>query len=399
MIFSGTANAVEVLRGDLSHSSYEVHFEQDKITPGSQHWLAVRVKPREGWHTYWANPGDSGASPYFSWKTQPLVLIGNPLYGTPERLPLGPLMNYGYHSASTLLFPVSVEQDYQGEALEISAEIEWLVCEIECVPQVDSWSFKVGTTSLGSEGNVFSEARASLPEPSYWDANLTVSNEFSNLLVFSDKADTPNIVDAYFFPHTEGIVSYATNQTWFWSKHGLELKFERSAGMPIPENGKGVLKLIYDDETTQAFEIEANLTLNIRQPDTEPNSAPFSMPIWQAAIFALIGGLILNLMPCVFPVLSLKAFALVSANYRSESNRRKEGWAYTLGIWASFMVIVGVLVTLKAGGSAIGWGFQLQEPLFIGFLILLMVLVALSLAGVFYINTGMEGAGQSLTLR
>ncbi len=402
LIISGTVNAAEVLRGELSHSSYEIHFEQDTITAGRQHWMAVRITPREGWHTYWVNPGDSGATPYFSWTTPKSVSVGTALFGAPERLPVGPLMNYGYHSASTILFPVTVDKSHQNGELTISADIEWLVCEIECVPQVDSWAFSINAVPSSTETKeLFSDARASLPEPSYWDSNLTISNNSSDLLVFADKSDVPNIAAAYFFPLSEGIVNYAADQNWLWTEHGLELSFEKSAGMPIPESGSGVLKLMFEDGSSQAFELEANLTLNIRGASTESNIQPaaFTMPIWQAAIFALIGGLILNLMPCVFPVLSLKAFALVSANYKSQSNRRKEGWAYTLGIWSSFMAIVAVLVTLKAGGSAIGWGFQLQEPLFIGFLILLMVLVSLSLAGVFYINTGMEGAGQSLTLR
>ncbi len=123
------------------------------------------------------------------------------------------------------------------------------------------------------------------------------------------------------------------------------------------------------------------------------------MPLWQAALFALFGGLILNLMPCVFPVLSLKAFAFLSANYKTEANRRLEGVAYTLGIWVSFMVIVGVLVALRAGGAAIGWGFQLQEPLFVALMMVLMTFVALSLSGFFNISFGAESAGQTLAAR
>ncbi len=390
-----------LLKGELSHSSYQVYLEHNKLEPGQTNWLAVRLEPKAGWHTYWKNPGDSGAAPYFIWAGAEGITVGNPLYALPEPLPVGPLMNYGYHAGSTLLFPLVIEEAYSSlETASLNVEAEWLVCDIECVPQTDTWQLTLPVSNETITSNntlIFSQARTQLAEPSYWDSNITISNSDSELLIFADKLDVPSIQSAYFFPEADGVLTYSDDQQWEWDTFGLKLKFARSEGMLSPETTRGLLKLAFDDGTTQSYELEPNLTLNVRESMLDP--VPLSMPIWQAAIFALIGGLILNLMPCVFPVLSLKAFALISANYKSQRSRRNEGWAYTFGIWVSFMAIVGVLVALKAGGAAIGWGFQLQEPLFIGFLILLMVLVSLSLAGVFYLNTGVEGAGQSFTLK
>lgn len=399
-----TAQAVELLRGELSHSSFEIALEQNGFKAGEQHWLAVSFTPQEGWHTYWKNPGDSGAAPYIGWSTPEGVTIGEALFSSPTQLPVGPLMNYGYHGVSTILFPLTVSDGYTKNTIPLEAIAEWLVCDVECVPQIDTWQINIPRNTSSEEAyssEIFIDARAALPESSYWEANLTISNSTSDLLVFAEQADLPNIETAYYFPETEGILSYAASQQWSWTEHGLKLVFERSAGAPQPDHAYGLLKVRLQDGTESTYELEPSLTLNIRSINSATENAEvFSMPVWQAGIFALLGGLILNLMPCVFPVLSLKAFALISANYKTQANRKKEGWAYTLGIWVSFMAIVGVLVSLRAGGAAIGWGFQLQEPLFIGFLVLLMVLVSLSLAGVFNIRLGnIEGAGQSFTLR
>lgn len=393
-------SATVLLEGQLSHSSFQVYIEKNELIAGQTNWLAVKLEPKAGWHTYWKNPGDSGAAPYFTWDTPDNLVVGAALYAPPEPLPVGPLMNYGYHAGSTLLFPLAMGPAYVGSDITIKVEAEWLVCDIECVPQFDTWELHFPIKTDGSSldnSSIFSDARAQLPEPSYWDSNLTISNNNSELLVFADKLDLEKIEDAYFFPEEDGVLDYSAAQQWAWNGFGLKLTFTRPSGMMAPQASHGLLKLNFEDGTTQSYELEPNQTLNVRE--NTPAPVQLTMPIWQAAIFALIGGLILNLMPCVFPVLSLKAFALISANYKSQRSRRNEGWAYTLGIWVSFMVIVGVLVALKAGGAAIGWGFQLQEPLFIGFLILLMVLVSLSLAGVFYLNTGAEGAGQSFTLK
>lgn len=398
------ANALELLKGELSHSSYAVHIEGNGYSPDAEHFLAVKITPKAGWHTYWKNPGDSGAAPYFSWTVPDGVTIGGAQYEVPEVIPVEHLMNYGYHGSSTLLFPLSISGDVAAQELTFKVIAEWLVCEIECVPQVTNWEFRLPQgkqDTASTDDSVFQNFRAKTPEASYWDGNLTISSQNSSLLVFADTQDLPEIQSITFFPEGEGVLIYAAKQAWSWDAYGLKIDFERAAGSQVPNVGNGLLKFHFVDGSTQTFELEPKLTLNIRTTSdglANPTNS-FVMPVWQAAAFALLGGLILNLMPCVFPVLSLKAFALVSANYKSASNRRKEGWAYTFGIWISFMAIVGALVGLRSGGAAIGWGFQLQEPLFIAFLILLMVLVALSLAGVFHIRLGIEGAGQSLTIR
>lgn len=399
----GQAHALDLGKVDTSHSSASLHSEYQVLGAGELHWLGLRIEPRDGWHSYWKNYGDSGAAPLFYWTLPEGVTVGEPLYPTPHRMPIGPLMNYGYEAPSVLLLPLRIDETFSGGTIDFSVDVEWLVCEIECVPQDASWSgqLSVGNMQVSEPASAFfAAARNALPELPIWSASLSVYDAQSRLKVFLDQDEAPNLAEAYFFPAGEGITEYAAEQQWSLTDEGLFVDMKRTVGGLEAESGEGVLLLTFADDTYRAVEIDAEL--QIQQPIADAASQSgmplieAALPLWQAVIFALLGGMVLNLMPCVFPVLSLKAFSFISANAKTSSERRQEGWAYTLGIWISFMVIVAVLLIIKSGGAAIGWGFQLQEPAFVGSLVLLMVLVALSLSGMFNISVGVESAGQGL---
>lgn len=385
-----------------SHSEAALHSEVAAVEAGDTIWLAFRVTPREGWHTYWKNPGDSGASIILDWSLTSGRVAGDAQFAAPHRVPYGPLMNYGFEGVQTLLIPVEASQG----GISGTLEAEWLVCEVECVPQIGTFDVAVpeGATIPDPAGtDVFSAARLALPEPSFWSARLELGAETSVLTLFMDSSELAGLQAAYFFPEEEGVLGYANDQAMSVSEEGLVLTFTRPSGAPDVDNPNGVIEFTLNDGSTEYFALEPSLKLlTPAEPPTTgaptTSSVP-ALPIWQALLFALVGGLILNLMPCVFPVLSLKAFAFVSANYKTAANRQKEGWAYTLGIWVSFMVIVAALLAIRAGGTAIGWGFQLQEPLFVAAMAALMVIVALSLSGMFNIQFGVEGTGQSLAAR
>ncbi len=390
-----------------SHSTATLYSEYEVYERGETFWLGLKLVPREGWHSYWKNYGDSGAAPIFNWTLPDGVTAGEPLYPTPHRMPIGPLMNYGYEAASTLLVPLVVSDGYQGSSVSFSVGVEWLVCEIECVPQDGSWtaSIPVGAMQASNQSApIFSAARAALPDLPIWSAALEVYAAQSRLKVYVEEAEVPNLAEAYFFPEDEGVTEYAAAQQWALTDEGLFVDMKRTEGGLEASGGKGVLVLSFTDGTERAVEVDADLQIvaasqgGSDQAQTAGSSPLIeaTLPLWQAVIFALLGGMVLNLMPCVFPVLSLKAFSFIAANAKTASERKQEGWAYTAGIWISFMVIVAVLLIIKSGGAAIGWGFQLQEPAFVGSLVLLMVLVALSLSGMFNITIGVEGAGQGL---
>ncbi|GHF27854.1 thiol:disulfide interchange protein [Kordiimonas sediminis] len=390
-----------------THSDIELIAEVSSAQPGQTFTLAVTFTPKEHWHTYWKNPGDSGAHPIYEWQPQDGITIGSPDFPAPERLPVGPLMNYGYSGSATHLLPITISPDFSGGSIVLSGGIEWLVCEIECVPQYKDVSLEIPVGDGAVDVSVtetFTQARAAMPDPSYYDTELSLDDSGVTLKVMMAPSETATLVDAYYFPAQEGVLSYAAPQTLTIQEDGtVTLQSSRSNGSPLPDSGAGVLKLFYSDDTQQSFTIEPKFTAPTLNTDNSPvtSSTPAlnvpELPLWQALMFALVGGLILNLMPCVFPILSLKAFAFIKTGDHSIAERRAEGWSYTAGIMISFLLIVGLLFVLRAAGASIGWGFQLQEPGFVALMTLIMVLISASLLGLFNIQTGLEGAGQGLT--
>lgn len=401
--FAGKASSVELASTQESHSGISLQSDVLSGAHGGTAWFAMEISPRAGWHAYWKNPGDSGAAPIFEWVMEEGGSVGMPLFPSPKRLPLGPLMNYGYDAPVTFLFPVQLPQD-RG-SVDGRVDAEWLICEVECVPQFATLSFSLplGDKVIDETARQsFITARNALPEPSYWDSKAVTKNDATDLFVFMSSEEQAELSAGYFFPESEGLMDYAAEQWLQIGPNSLQLTLPRFETDIAPASANGIILLTYRNGDTATYALEPTLELQLdtsSQSSMQPVAVETSLPLWQAITFALLGGLILNLMPCVFPILSLKAFAFVSANYKTAENRKKEGWAYTLGIWASFMVIVAVLMLLRAGGNSIGWGFQLQEPVFVAMMVVLMVLVALSLSGMFSIQIGVEGAGQGLAAR
>ena len=384
-----------------THTTATLASEVSVIGADDVIWLALKYEPIEGWHTYWRNPGDSGMQTNISWELPEGFSAGDTLYPIPDTLPVGPLTNYGYSGVSTLLIPITAPKTLNADSVTFKAQIEWLICEVECVPQYGEFMLElpVGERVNSVENaSLFAEARMHMPEPAYWDASIEIAPEASSLTVYMAQEEIETVQNAYYFPAYEGVLDYAAAQIVNISDNGLVLNLKRLKGTLSPESAAGILKLSFLGGQETAVEIDPAVKIveAIQAPAPAQITVTETLPVWQAALFALIGGIILNLMPCVFPVLSLKAFSFISAGGMTKSERKREGWAYTFGILASFGVIVGVLLALRAGGSVVGWGVQLQEPIFVAFMVLLMVLGALSLAGMFNIQTGFEGAGQSL---
>lgn len=402
-LWSVAGHTAELASVRQSHSTATLLLETVDAPKGRPFWVAVRLDPQQGWHTYWENPGDSGAAPLIDWSLPDGVTMEGPLYGTPGLLAAGPLMNYGYAGRSYLLFRAQLAPDFTASTLKLSASLEWLTCDIECVPQFGSVDAEISVGQGRVDEDVRSDfiaARGALPDPEIWSADLTVEQQNSVLTVHMSGAEMGVVARAHFFPLSEGVTRYAAEQRLSATDQGLTLTLDRQAGAQSVTDGRGILVLTYKDGSVQEVDLNASVLAPAPVAASDAGAAPGlaaePVPLWQAAIFAFLGGIILNLMPCVFPVLSLKAFSIARSGGANQAETRREGLAYTFGIIASFAVIVAALVALRSGGAAIGWGFQLQEPLFVAAMALIMMLVAMSLAGVFEISIGMEGAGQSL---
>lgn len=379
------------------HVTAELLSEHVTLRPGTTAWVALVFTIIPKWHTYWRNAGDSGEATRIDWVLPPGYAAGDIVWPPPERLPVGPLLNYGYSGEAVHLVPISVPKDARpGENVTLTANAFWLVCEEVCIPE--EGVLKIGLPVAAGPpvagfraGPIFAKARAALPKPSPWTAKYRFNGNGFRLDVAAAGLKREVIEDAWFYPYGHGVVKYAAPQKLTVTDRALTLETQRGkAAKPITGvGGLLVLKERLGDGriATQAFRL------------TAAEAAPaFSIGFWEAVVLALLGGLILNLMPCVLPVLAVKALSF--ARHAAEgTGMARHGAAYTVGVLASFAVVGAVLLAVRSAGEAAGWGFQLQEPVFVLLMAYLMVLIGLNFAGVFEIGGRFAGIGGALAER
>ena len=383
------------------HVTAELLSEHVTLRPGTTAWVALVFKIVPNWHTYWRNAGDSGEATRIDWTLPEGYAAGDIVWPPPERLPVGPLLNYGYSDEAVHLVPITVPKDARpGGDVTLTANASWLVCEEVCIPE--EGVLKLALPVAGDPpiadfraGPIFAKARAAFPKPSPWSAKYRFNGNGFRLDVAAAGLKREVIEDAWFYPYGHGVVKYAAPQTLTVTDRALTLETQRGkAAKPITGVG-GLLVLkerLGDGQiATQAFRL------------TAAEAAPaYSIGFWEAVILALLGGLILNLMPCVLPVLAVKALSFARHAHPDRGEGRgmaRHGAAYTVGVLASFAVVGAVLLAVRSAGEAAGWGFQLQEPVFVLLMAYLMVLIGLNFAGVFEIGGRFAGLGGALAER
>lgn len=391
-----------VARVDNPQTLTEVFLERGATRAGEPLALAVRFTPAEGWHTYWENYGDSGKAPWFEWSLPEGWRITGPLYPVPETIPVGPLMNYGYHAPQTLLFSLVPPADAAPGRVPVGMFSEWLVCEEICIPETGDFAFSVGIGDGAAEPlapELFSAARAALPNPSPWSASARMSERTFEIALAMPAEDAALVTDAHYFPIEDGLLDYAKPQAVARDARGLVLTIARPGYAPEMERATGLVVVENAAGQREGFEVAADIVLDpsVRPAEGGAAGAGAGLAVWQAALFALLGGVLLNLMPCVFPVLSLKAFGLIRSHGAGEAAARRDGLAYTAGIVASFLALAGLFLALRGAGAQIGWGFQLQSPPVVAGLALLLFVIGLNLAGMFDFGARFAGIGQGLT--
>ncbi|HEY3777803.1 MAG TPA: protein-disulfide reductase DsbD domain-containing protein [Rhizomicrobium sp.] len=369
--------------------------EASAIAPGKTLGVALEQNIRPGWHTYWRNPGDAGQAIEIHWTLPPGWRAGPIAWPYPKELPVGPLMDYGYEGRPWLLLNLTAPADAKpGRQVVLRALANWLVCKEICIPESATLSLPltVAASSPPPDAAVaarFAATRARLPVPSPWPARFHAGGTL-DLFVAAPKLDKAQLNAVTFFPFQEGDVKGIAPQHWSVSPEGLLLRLEPGKLAARLHRLSGVLVLEATGAPTQALEIAA-------APGVVP-AVPFNagLSFALALLFALLGGIILNLMPCVLPILAMKALAI--ASHSGKSGRAVgEAFAYGAGAVLSFAALGAVVVGLRAGGQAIGWGFQLQQPLVVGLLALLMFAVGLNLSGLFEVPG--FGAGDALARR
>jgi thiol:disulfide interchange protein len=352
-----------------------------------------RIKPR--WHTYWQNPGDAGTATSIAWTLPEGAKAGEILWPAPKRILIGPVANYGYEDEVTLLTKIELPKNLRaGDSVPIRAVVDWLVCEEICIPEQVTLELSLPVVAKGFATGIsireIEAARMRLPVENVWPFTATVKDGKIELVAASSDISPTKIANAHFFAADWGAVKHAAEQPLRVKDGELSLTLDPYE-QKIPQTLRGVLVL---NEKTggaqQVLAVEAPLTGAVNAP------ANFAMPeisLVTALIFALFGGIILNLMPCVFPVLSIKVLALVNHTRVSRHRRHLHGIAYTLGVLAFFTVIAGIVLAVKAGGAELGWGFQFQSPLFVLLLAYLMFAVGLSQSGLISFGNSMSRFG------
>jgi thiol:disulfide interchange protein/DsbC/DsbD-like thiol-disulfide interchange protein len=371
--------------------------ESQSIAPGETVWVALRQEIRPGWHTYWMNPGDSGESPRLEWTLPAGFTAGEMRWPHPERIRVGPAMSYGYTDEVVLPIPVTAPADLRpGTRVTLRAQASWIVCEKTCVPEEAPVSLSLpvvaGPPAPDPRGApLIAAARRAVPTPSPWPATFTATPERVSLDVAAPGLTAERVTEVWFYPARWGVIEHAAPQSARLSPEGITLAVARG---PLPEAVAGPI----DGVLVVTERLDGGLARHALSVRAEPRVAPAgsSSALLTAMALAFAGGLVLNLMPCVLPVLSVKALGLV---HHAGERLRGHGLAYTAGVLVCFALVAGTLLALRAGGQQLGWGFQLQSPLVVTLLAYVLFVMALSLSGVIVLGAGLTGAGHSLAAR
>nr|WP_310522904.1 thioredoxin family protein [Polymorphobacter sp.] len=380
------------------HTRVEIMAESRTPRPGQPLGIGIQLIPKDGWHTYWSNPGDAGAPTRLAWTLPPGTAEPAALaYPVPERLVVSGLMNYVFSHPNVLVTTIVPPADLKkGAAFDIGVKVDWLVCSLEqCVPESATLTLPlvIGDGAVDPENGIaMALARAALPKPLSAVANWRVKDgRFVLAVPFGNPG---KVREAYFFPDQDGVIDYVAAQVVSIAGDRLRIETKAAEG-GAPEAVTGVLRVEMEGDdkplglmlTAQPGDVPAS-----GLPLGKPRAAEAGPGLPMILLGAVLGGIILNIMPCVFPILSLKALSLASGNVAPAAARR-DALAYTAGVVLVCMALGGLVLLLRAAGSQVGWAFQLQDPRVITGLLLLVTAIALNLAGVFEVtlSTGTLG--------
>ena len=362
--------------------------EQASVAPGGTVTVALEEQIAEGWHTYWQNPGDAGSPTEIEWQLPPGGHADAIQWPVPKRLPVATLMDYGYEGKLWLLSKVTVPADASG-SVTIKAHASWLVCKQVCIPEEAQLSLTLPVGDGRADPAVtkdFAATRAKLPVASPWKMTYALGDTL-DMYVAAPTLAAAHPVSADFFPARSGLIKNPAPQFVGYAKDGLVLRL--TPGKKVSGALTGLLVLTSTDGSVQAIEVNAPPgPVPAADFAATPDSGDLSL--WLAIAFAFLGGLILNVMPCVLPILAMKALAVA----RHGNEGRGESFSYAAGAVASFAALGLAIVALRAGGQSVGWGFQLQSPIAVAGFALLIFAVGLNLSGVF--EVGSVTAGESL---
>lgn len=379
LFLSGSISPVLAQEAYQAHTQVRLVSEQDAVAAGGTFWVGLEMTMDEGWHVYWKNPGDSGMAPKIIWDLPYGIKAGEIQWPYPERIDLPPLTSYGYDHQVLLLLPVTVDGNYPLSRLNLRARAEWLTCKDMCVPgRTDlNLSLPVVKDNFGVIFNGykarFDQTRLQLPQsdPSI-TSQVTLEGKVWRLNIRTSQKPQADII---FYPLRDDVIEHAAPQLTKITDDGYQVILAKShlyQGFSTMIEGIAVNPEGWDDNGPMKAII-------IQAPVVMPS---VRVSFWIACLFALIGGLVLNLMPCVLPVLSIKVLHLLE-RHPDRKIALTYSLVYALGILVSVWALALLLFILKAAGQFAGWGFQFQSPVFVISVALVLFILALNLFGVF----------------
>ncbi len=398
---------------DAPHVHVRLVVVPPALTPGKSAEAGLYFKLEEGWHIYWQNAGDAGEPPHLHWTLPGGVTAGPMQFPAPRRLPLGPLMDFGYEDEVLFPFQIDVAKNARMGPATLHAKVDWLVCRATCIPgkaelEIARTITSQASSDTGPDAALYGRYAARLPKPlpATDQAVFAPAGQGFALQITTGKRET----EATFFSSDQGVLDNPAPQSVTPTSVGALLLLKKDAGLTAnPMALKGVLELSGDrayvvaakpGSVDAAMLRKAMAAVSSATPSGTAGPAPSAdHALWSVVLLAILGGILLNLMPCVFPVLFLKGLALVRSCNEERRTLRRHGMVYTAGIVLSFWVLVAVLLSLRSAGAVLGWGFQFQSPVFLELMAALLFFLGLSLAGQFELGLSLTSAGGSLAAK
>ena len=388
----GFAQARQSLPLDTGNTEIMLVSDVDTAAPGENFTVALRMKFDGNWYTYWRNAGDSGEPVHIVWDLPEGVTVGPISWPAPKIKTVGPIVSYAMGGDVWLPVNMSLSEDVDPNTpMTLKAHAYYLVCDDLCIPEDGALSLpmEVGSKNINpTHSALIKSAQSKIPQRAEAQGSAHLEN---GQVIFNIASLPDGFENATLFPNENPIIvhsnpidlakaqsgtRYSATTGYGWDD-GVPASFEATL---VAENGRAIVVPIATDRTVDIGGVKSG-------------GQAANIGFWSALIGAFLGGLILNLMPCVFPIISLKALALAKTAHGERTEVRSAAWAYTAGVLVSFTVFAGLIIGLKAGGASVGWGFQLQSPWLVGLLSLLLFAIGLNLLGVFELSGRFQNIG------
>ncbi|MCG2588175.1 protein-disulfide reductase DsbD family protein [Rhodohalobacter sulfatireducens] len=406
-LFTGIQQS-EAYQVKTDHAEVKLISEQSAIVPGETFWIGIEMDIQEGWYVYYRNPADSGMPLTVEWTHEEDFNISDIKWPYPQwKDAPGGLTSYAYEDSMLYMMEATAPEGLDpGDKTTLQVAADWLICEMVCIPENADLELTLDVaeepTFNEEHLTLFSQMREKLPaDLDFWESFAEVNGDTITLKLTTDAFELPQYENVIYFSNEKGEIENGADQPYTVENDTLTMKLQKSVYKPDAVNR--VWGLVYNEEGWDESGRTKAMTVDINLGGEESIASTATDPVLSQSFllilgFAFLGGMILNLMPCVFPILSIKVMNFLQVSGDNPKKAKIHGWVFGAGVLVSFLILAGSLLLLRAGGQELGWGFQLQSPPFIAFLTFLMFGLGLNLMGVFEIgNSLMNVAGSAQT--